>query len=51
MDKGQIKADIQNIGKQMEGAAKAFNTPKWMLYIVGALAMMRAVTLLLRIIN
>ena len=45
-DKDQFKSDAANVDKQMTSAAAAFGAPKWMLYGVGALAVIGAVALL-----
>ena len=49
MDKEQLKSDAANVDKQMSGAAAAFGAPKWMLYVVGVLALVGAVTLISRL--
>lgn len=50
MDKEQLKADAANVDRQMTGAAAAFGAPKWVLYVVGVLALLGAATLILRIL-
>lgn len=44
--KEQLQKDAQNIDKQMDSAAAAFNAPKWVLYAVGVLALVGAVALI-----
>jgi hypothetical protein len=39
MDKEQLKSDAANVDRQMTGAAAAFGAPKWVLYVVGVLAL------------
>ena len=46
MDKEQLKADAANVDRQMTGAAAAFGAPKWVLYVVGVLALVGIVTLI-----
>lgn len=49
MNKEQLKADAENVDKQMTGAAAAFGAPKWVLYVVGVLALVGIVTLISRL--
>ena len=46
MDKEQLQKDAANVDKQMTGAAAAFGTSKWALYVVGVLALVGAVALI-----
>ena len=49
LNKEQFKADAANVDKQMTGAAAAFGAPKWVLYVVGVLALVGIVTLISRL--
>ena len=50
MDKEQIKQDAEHVDSQMEGAAKAFGTPKWVLYIVGVLAVVGLIVVVSKVL-
>jgi len=44
--KEQLQKDAANVDKQMDNAAAAFKAPKWVLYVVGVLALIGAVALI-----
>jgi hypothetical protein len=50
MDKEQLKSDAANVDRQMTGAAAAFGAPKWVLYVVGVLALVGVAMLISKLV-